>query len=336
MPAVSLDLPRLDANIHRFHRAATAHGVAVRAHLKAHRTVELAGRQVAAGAQGVAVQTAQAARRLAAAGVPDVVVAWPWPDPWRFPRYAEAAACVPRFAVHVDRTDAVTGIGAAATEHGTEVGVRIDLRHTPADSVRELARLAVDTPGVRFDGISGYCAVETVADLRDRYALGRRYARQVVATAAGLRADGIDCPVVSVGGTPTAPGVLGVEGVTELCAGAYATFDGGLAEAGVCAPEEVALSVAPESAELLADCAQPWAPEVAWLPAAPPSYRGRLVPAHVCPLAVTLVRRGLAVGLVDGDRQVGWWRPFAAPDQEPAPDQESAPDQEPAPDRAPG
>jgi D-serine deaminase-like pyridoxal phosphate-dependent protein len=304
----------VDANLHRFHAAAASAGVRVRGHIKAHRTVELACRQVAAGAVGTAVQTARAAVRLATAGVADVVVAWPWPEPWRFPHFAEAATRVPRFAVHVDRPDAVTGIGAAAVRRGTEVGVRIDLRHTPDPAVPGLAALAVDTAGVRFDGVTGYAAPATPADIADRERFGRRYAERVVDLAEWIRSAGIDCPVVSVGGTPTAPGSWRVPGVTEVCAGAYATFDGGLALAGVCAPDQVALSVGAHAADLLAGCGQPWAPEVTQLPAAP-SGTDRLVPAHICPLAVTLVRRGLEITLVDRERRVGAWWPFAAPDR---------------------
>jgi D-serine deaminase-like pyridoxal phosphate-dependent protein len=315
MPAVIVDLARLDANIDRFQRANATAGCRVRAHVKAHRTIELAQRQVAAGAVGVAVQTAHAARRLAAAGIADVVLAWPWPEPWRFPLFAEAAAVVPRFAVHVDRPEAVTGIGAAAVSRGVEVGVRIDVRHAPGDAVPALAKLAADTPGVRLDGVTGYCATATTEEVRDRYEVGRRYAQRVVGVAESIRAAGLDCPVVSVGGTPAAAGARTVAGVTEICAGAYASFDGGLAAVGVCEPGEVALSVAAGSVDLLAGCAQPWDPAVEWLPAAPP-YHGRLVPAHACPLAATLVKRGVEITAVAGDRPVETWRPFAAPDRE--------------------
>src|SRR5688572_7577134 len=113
IPAVIVDLTQLDENIQRFHQAVTAAGCQVRAHVKAHRTVELAQRQAAAGAVGVSVHTASAAVQLAQAGVGDVVLAWPWPDAWRFPLFADAATRVPRFAIHVDRPESVTGLGAA-------------------------------------------------------------------------------------------------------------------------------------------------------------------------------------------------------------------------------
>lgn len=313
-PPVVVDLPRLDANIQRFHRATAVAGCQVRAHVKAHRTVELAQRQVAAGAVGVAVHTASAAVRLAEAGVEDIVLAWPWPDAWRFSLFADAAAHIPRFAIHVDRPESITGIGAAAAERGTEVAVRIDLRHAQAESVLALARLAVDTTGVRFDGLAGYCPTATAEELRDRHEVGRRYAQSVVAMAEALRDDGIDCSVVSVGGTPTAAGACGVDGVTEICSGVYASFDGGLVAAGVCAPADVALSVAADATELLDGCAQPWDAEVAWLPAASP-YEGRVVPAHVCPFAANLLRHGAEITVVADGEQVAAWRPFAAPDR---------------------
>lgn len=315
MTAVIADLPRIDRNIHQFHRAAAANGVRVRAHLKAHRTVELARRQVAAGAVGAAVQTAQAARRLAQAGIADVVVAWPWSQPWRYVRYAEAATVVPRLAVHVSDAEAVAGIGAAAERRGTRVGVRIDLRHTPEETVPALAERIVTTPGVWMDGVTGYSAPATLPDIRDRDGFGRRHAHRVVEAAAAVRHAGVECPVVSVGGTPTADGAGGVAGVTEICAGAYATYDGGLAAVGACAPAQVAVSVAEDASDLLGDCAQPWAPEEPWR-LAPAPYEGRLVPAHICPLAVTLVRRGLPIMVIENGGEVGTWRPFAAPDRE--------------------
>jgi D-serine deaminase-like pyridoxal phosphate-dependent protein len=315
MSAVIVDLDRLDQNIRQFHEVAAAAGCQVRAHVKAHRTIEIARRQVMAGAVGVAVHTAHAARRLAAAGVPDVVVAWPWPDPWRFDHYAQAAASVPRFAVHIDRASAITGIGAAAARRGTEIGVRLDLRHTPAAAVTDLAELAAHTAGVRFEGVTGYSAPATSQEIHDRYEHGRRYAQRVVDAAEAIRASGVDCPVVSVGGTPTAGGASTVAGVTEICAGAYATYDGGLADAGVCGHDQVALSVAADAAGLLAGCAQPWAPEVTSLPAAPP-YHGRLAPAHICPLASALVRGEVAITVVASGQPAQTWRPFAAPDRE--------------------
>ena len=206
----------------------------------------------------------------------------------------------------------MTGIGAAAAARGVEVGIRIDLRHTPPEQVVPVAEAVASTAGVRLDGVTIYPSVETTADLADRYAVGRRAAEQAVRAAKAISAAGIDCPVVCVGGTPTAAGAWSVAGVTEVCAGAYATWDGGLARHGVGELAQVAISVAAEATDLLAGCGQPWEPEVTSV-AAPEPYAGRLLPAHVCPLAVTLVRRQVEITVVDRGEPVAVW-PFAAGD----------------------
>nr|WP_020390812.1 alanine racemase [Kribbella catacumbae] len=313
MPAVpvTVDTRQLDRNIKRFHQQVAEAGCMTRAHLKAHRTTELAARQVAAGAVGVSVHSAQAARDLAAVGVTDVVVAWPWREPWRWPLYVGAAHELEHFAVHVDDAETITGLGRAAAAAGVQIGVRIDLRHTPAADVLTLARLTESTAGVRLDGVTGYHGPETAEDIKDFSLLGRRHAEELVATAESIRADGIECPVVSAGGTPTALGALSVNGITEIVAGAYATLDAGLAAAGVCDLAEVAISVAGDRADLLADCAQPWDPDSVSVP-----RDGRLLPGHVCPLAVNLMRGKVEITVIDGGATVDRWLPQGRPDRE--------------------
>lgn len=308
---VSVDLRRLDQNIDRFHHQVAVAGCATRAHLKAHRTVELTTRQVAAGAIGAAVHTVSAAHDLAAAGVTDVVVAWPWREPWRWPLYVGAAHEIKHFAVHIDTRDTVIGLGRSAAAESVQVGVRIDLRHTPMDDVLSLARLVQSTDGVRLDGVTGYQGPESAEDFADREALGRRHAEHLVGVAESIRAAGIDCPVVSIGGTPTASGALSVDGITEIVAGAYATLDGGLAAAGACDLDDVAISVASEHAELLTECAQPWEPEVVSVPAG-----GRLLPGHICPLARNLMRSKTAITVLDDGVPVDQWLPRGRPDHE--------------------
>ncbi|MGZ5270028.1 MAG: alanine racemase, partial [Ramlibacter sp.] len=65
----------------------------------------------------------------------------------------------------------------------------------------------------------------------------------VVQAAARLRAAGMACPVVSVGSTPTALFAGQLDGVTEVRAGVYVFFDLVMAGIGVCAVDDIALSV---------------------------------------------------------------------------------------------
>jgi D-serine deaminase-like pyridoxal phosphate-dependent protein len=75
----------------------------------------------------------------------------------------------------------------------------------------------------------------------------RRLAEQerseCVRAAERLRAAGLPCREVSVGSTPTALSAARLDGVTEVRAGVYVLFDLVMANVGVCATREVALSV---------------------------------------------------------------------------------------------
>ncbi|MDQ2941441.1 MAG: DSD1 family PLP-dependent enzyme, partial [Chloroflexota bacterium] len=51
-PALLVDLDRLERNIERMAALARAHGVALRPHVKTHKSVAIAQRQMAAGAVG--------------------------------------------------------------------------------------------------------------------------------------------------------------------------------------------------------------------------------------------------------------------------------------------
>ncbi|MFG2011697.1 alanine racemase [Micromonospora sp. NPDC048868] len=336
-PRVTVDLARLDANVARYGRRVAEAGVALRAHVKGHRSPEIAARQVAAGAVGVAVHSAAEAEAYVAVGVTDVTVAWPWRDPWRWTRFAQLARhCA--VTVHVDHPDAVAGLGAAAEAHGVELGVRIEvdtgLHRVGVDpgAAVGLAATIARTGGLRMAGVTGYVGITDPAAARDRVDLGRRQARLLVSVAERIRAAGSPCPAVSVGGTPTLAGALDVAGVTEVCAGAYALLDGGFARLGECDPGAVAISVTTtvtgtdgqvlrtDADELLAGADQTWmsgvvltAPDGGQVDAGSVSVGDelRVLPGHVCPV---VARRPL-LHVLDAGEPVARWQAIVRPDR---------------------
>jgi len=83
-------------------------------------------------------------------------------------------------------------------------------------------------------------------DLSDHAALAALAEQEragCVRAAQRLRDAGIPCAAVSVGSTPTALAAEHLEGVTEVRAGVYVFFDLVMHNVGVCAMDEIALSV---------------------------------------------------------------------------------------------
>src|SRR5690606_38506563 len=73
-PAAVVDLDRMAANLDRMADYARAHGLALRPHIKTHKTPELAAEQLRRGAVGVTVATPREAEVMAAVA-DDILVA---------------------------------------------------------------------------------------------------------------------------------------------------------------------------------------------------------------------------------------------------------------------
>ena len=76
-PAVVVDLDRMDARIASMARLMRERGIALRPHAKTHKSVEVARRQIEAGAVGLTVATIGEAEVFADAGFTDLFIAYP-------------------------------------------------------------------------------------------------------------------------------------------------------------------------------------------------------------------------------------------------------------------
>ena len=86
-PAVVVDEARLDQNLAAMAGRAAGRGLALRPHVKTHKTVEIARRQLGHGAAGISAATLGEAETFADAGLAEIFVAYPlWIDPDRAPR----------------------------------------------------------------------------------------------------------------------------------------------------------------------------------------------------------------------------------------------------------
>src|SRR6188508_1357924 len=76
-PSLVIDLDIVERNARRMADAVAARGLALRPHVKTHKSVRLAQMQLNAGAQGVTVGTLGEAEVMVAGGVDDLFIAYP-------------------------------------------------------------------------------------------------------------------------------------------------------------------------------------------------------------------------------------------------------------------
>lgn len=264
-PALVVDRARLEANLRRMQERARAAGVALRPHAKTHKTAEVAQQQLAHGAAGLTVATADEAEALARAGFDDLRLASP-ASARTAERLAALAARGTRVSLTVD-TEAGTRLASRAFEASgatADVLVEIDTGHgrcgVPWDDpdVVALAAHAASLPGLRLAGVlthggfgydgpregetPGEALVRAMQQERDRLL----HAASRLGDAGLLDASTAE---VSLGSTPTASvfepadaGAFGGFRVTELRPGTYVFGDAGQAALGATTLDACALT----------------------------------------------------------------------------------------------
>ena len=235
-PAVVVDVDRLQRNLERWQEHCDAVGLANRPHVKTHKSVAIAQRQVALGARGITCQKLGEAEVMADAGIDDILIPYNLIGASKLERLAALARRV-EVAVCVDDERLLAGLaGAGRASREIRVLVECDtgLGRAGVASPEAAAALAGEIgrrDGLRFGGFLTYPsrpgAVAFLAEAERR-----------------ARAAGLDVETVSAGGTPTmwASGELRPT-VTEYRVGTYAFHDRATVAAGAATADEVALTV---------------------------------------------------------------------------------------------
>ena len=248
-PAAVVDVARMQRNIARMQDRMNALGVSFRPHVKTTKCVIVADRQRAAGANGITVSTLREAEEFFAAGYDDILYAV-CIAPHRLSRAQGLRDRGCRLKILVDSVEAAQAtIEAQSHRVSFEVLIEVDTDGHRSGVGPEAEHL-IEIGRILHTGGATLCGVLTHAgnsyELDDREALARLAEQEralSVRAAERLRAAGLPCPVVSVGSTPTALSARALDGVTEVRCGVYVFFDLFMTNVGVCAIDDIALSV---------------------------------------------------------------------------------------------
>ncbi len=231
-PALLLDLDAFEANLAAVHRAVARAGLALRAHGKAHKCVEIARRQVAAGAVGVCCQKVGEAEVFVAGGIRDVLVSNQVIGASKLARLARLSRSA-RVGVCVDHPAQIAALAEAVQREGGEVDVLIELDVgsarcgvTTPEAVVALARLIAAAPRLRLRGLQAYhgSAQHRRSPQARAEAIAQACQRATAARDA-LEVAGFPCPVITGGGTGTY-GHEAASGIfTEVQPGSYVLMD---------------------------------------------------------------------------------------------------------------
>ncbi|HVM29681.1 MAG TPA: alanine racemase [Candidatus Limnocylindrales bacterium] len=248
-PCLVIDLDIAEANARRMAEAMAARGVALRPHIKTHKSVALARLQLAAGAVGLTVGTLGEAEVMADGGCTDIFIAYPL---WLSGRKADRLRSLLerpglKLSLGIDTVAGAQQIARAVGEAADrlQVLVEIDPRYhrTGADPKRagEVARGARDAglavAGIFTHGGHGYAGVAAAARAAEDEVETLQQAAQ------DLSRMGIEPRVISAGSSPTAMAAARPP-INEMRPGVYLLGDRQQVHLGGSPPDGVAVALA--------------------------------------------------------------------------------------------
>jgi len=249
-PALILDATKLDRNIERLRQRLTNLGVQFRPHVKTAKSIDVARRLFAEGRGPITVSTLAEADYFAAAGFSDITYAVGL-SPDKIARVRALVGEGVDLGVLIDSVEQAQALAEAAQGGGPMPAVLIEIDcdgHRggllPNDAavveIASILRLAdIELRGVLTHAGESYACRNGIG--LAEAAEGERAA--AVAAAELLRRNGHAALVVSVGSTPTAHFARNLAGVTEVRAGVFMFFDLVMHGIGVCALDDIAVSV---------------------------------------------------------------------------------------------
>lgn len=233
-PALIVDLDALEHNIAMLakHVGGKANGVSLTPHAKAHKCVEIARMQVAAGASRICCQNVAEAEAMVAGGIKSILLSNEIIGAGKARRLASLAHQA-KIGVCVDHEDQADVLSTAATEEDVtlDVLVEIDIGQgrcgvQPGEAAVTLAKYIAGKPGLRFSGLQAYHGgAQHLRKPAERAAAIARAAALAKTTADLLRAAGLPCEVIAGAGTGSWDNELASGIYTELQCGSYALMD---------------------------------------------------------------------------------------------------------------
>lgn len=235
-PALVIDREALDRNIRKMAAFAKSKGVTLRPHAKTHKSIDIACRQIAAGAVGLCCAKLGEAEVLADGGIGAILITSPVVSAPAIARLIELNTRIDDLMVVIDNPDNVAALAAAAGERSLKVIIDIDpgIRRTgvasPAAALHLLQRVRA-TKNLFYQGVQMYCGMQQhIAGYADRAAAIKERTEYLRSCITLLSDNGAPPLIVTGSGTGTHHIDAGLGAFTEWQVGSYVFMDRQYAE----------------------------------------------------------------------------------------------------------
>jgi D-serine deaminase-like pyridoxal phosphate-dependent protein len=232
-PALLLDADRFERNLARMAAHAKKAGKSFRPHAKTHRCPEIARRQIASGALGVACAKLGEAEVMAGAGIRGLLITTEIVTDPAIVRLVRLLETAPDTMVVIDNPANVDPLARSMASRGLVLDVLVDIdvggRRTgaaPGDAALALGRAIAKHRSLRLRGLQGYaghCA--HVMGWAARREASHKAMAPLMETRKMFEGAGLPVEIVAGGSTGTHDIDVELEGLTELQSGSYCVMD---------------------------------------------------------------------------------------------------------------
>lgn len=249
-PALLIYKDKLDKNIQHMQDLAVSAGVALRPHLKTHKSVWIAKKQLATGAIGVTVAKLSEAERMAENGITNIMIANQITHPGKMPRLALLNNNI-ELIIGIDNPDQIDLFKPMFRNEHKPLNVSIEINSgfnrcgvVPDGSLYELADKINQSGYLQLAGLFTHAGQVYGAKSSGEVKRTGIHEGRVMENACNLLAQkNIKVKVVSVGSTPTVKYSAYNSVVNEIRPGNYVFYDNIQCHLHSCQPEDCALYV---------------------------------------------------------------------------------------------
>lgn len=248
-PALLLDIDKMERNIEGIASFSKEAGVAVRPHIKTHKSIEIAKRQIESGAIGLTVAKVGEAEVMVDGGITDILIAYPLVAKKKLERVRtlmkkavitvaidsiEQAKILQDFFTEKNPLNVMIKVNSGLNRVGVE----------PNEEVLELAKYIDELSALKLTGIFTHAGHSYAAKSEIEIdKIAKEEADAVLKSAELCEAAGIKITTRSIGSTPTFKKAGLVEGITEIRPGNAVFYDMVQVGLGVATIEQCALTV---------------------------------------------------------------------------------------------
>ncbi len=249
-PCLLIDLDTLEDNLTRMQSKADEYKVQLRPHMKTHKMISLAQKQIDYGAVGISVAKVGEAEVMTKGGIKDIFIANQIVAPKKIDRLVKLATQV-KLGVGIDSFEGGKRLSEVFSVAGLSLSFLIEINTglnrcgvEPKEDAWNLYEKLLKLPCLSYQGIFTHAGHAYGADnVFEVKKISDEECRLMEETRQFFEERGVYSSQVSIGSTPTMSVWQGHQGITEIRPGNYVFYDATQVSLGCALPENCALTI---------------------------------------------------------------------------------------------